>query len=78
MNDSHFFVIEAAQDAAIHAKYITHSLTVRANVSVILDNKELLLKEKYLEGKFSCFMFVIYFCFIFRLLFVSKYHTPSE
>jgi len=51
MNDSHFFIIEAAQDAAIHAKYITHSLTVRANVSVILDNKELLLKEKYLEGK---------------------------
>lgn len=43
-----FFVVEGAKEAAITSRYITHSFTVTINRSVVLSNKEVLLKVQNL------------------------------
>ena len=53
VSDSYFFVVDAASDASIHTKYITHSLVVRVNLNLIIENKDLLWRVN--RRRFFCF-----------------------
>lgn len=48
-NDSMFFIIDGAKEAVITSKYVTHSITICPNIPIILNNRQFLLKEKYVE-----------------------------
>lgn len=48
-NDSVYFLVEAAKHAVITSKYVSHSISIKPNITSILNNRKVLLKEKYIE-----------------------------
>lgn len=46
-NNSLFFTVDGTKEGVITSKYVTHSITIRPNIPIILNNRQFLLKVKF-------------------------------